>query len=282
MVESWLDFAKQETERLEVEIEELQGKIRLHNETRDAWDTILRNSGSESLAAYLGLANAEAERLNGEIEAVQDEIRRHLETKDAWETVSHSAGSQPRAYRGTDYVKGEDVRWHLQRLDIEIEALQEEIRIHNQTKSAWETIVRDTGSELRAVCLELACSETALLDKTIEAVQENIRRHQETRGAWDTILRNAVSESRHYQGSTYVKGWDGQWHLQQSQVSESNEEDWRTRVEDDRSWTSDAVSKVNSVRQALLDACERTFRAPQKQENIPAHGKEQFQSLGLR
>jgi hypothetical protein len=190
--------------------------------------------------------------------------------------------------QGAEYVKGEDVQWHLQRLEMEIEALQGEIRLHNQTKDAWETILRETGSELQSVCLVLAHSETALLDKTIEAVQEQIRRHLESKGAWDTILRNTFTESRVYQGATYVRGWDGQWHQQPVQACESNEKpesnevDWPRYQKDDRSWASDAVSKANSVRLALLDACERTFRPPQKDVNIPAHHKDQFQSLGLR
>jgi hypothetical protein len=266
---------KQETERLNMEIEVLQGKIFLHNETKDAWDTILRNAGSESHAAYLDFANFEAERLNGEIEAVQEEIRRHNETRDAWDTVARNPGRPSRIYQGVTYMKGEDVQWHLQRLDMEIEALQGEIHLHNETKDAWDTILRDTGSELQAAYLDLANTETARLNREIEAVQERIRCHLETRGAWDTILRNVASESRIYQGATYRRGWDGQWHLQQAQASESNEVD-------DQRWADNAVSKVNSVRQALLNACERTLRIPQKSINIPMHGKEQFQTLGLR
>jgi len=135
--------------------------------------------------------------------------------------------------------------------------------------------VRDTGSELQAANQELANSETARLNKEIEAVQQKIRRHLETRSAWDTILRNAVSESHVYHGATYVKGLDGQWHLQQSQASV-------LIAEDDRKWTDSAVSKVNSVRQALLNACEKTLGNSQKHINLPVQAKEQFQSLGLR
>ncbi len=275
MADSCLDVMKQETERLNMEIEVLQGKICLHNETKAAWDTILRNAGSESHAAYLAFANSEAERLNGEIEAVQEEIRHHLETRDAWETVARNAGSPSRFYQGVTYVKGEDVQWHMQRLDMEIEALQGEIRLHNVTKDAWETIVHDTGSELQAAYLDLANSETARLNREIEAVQERIRRHLETRGAWNTILCNTASESRIYQGATYIRGWDGQWYLQRAQVSKSNEEDGRR-------WNDNAFSKVNSACQTLLNACERTLRIPQKSINFPTHGKEQLQSLGLR
>jgi hypothetical protein len=135
--------------------------------------------------------------------------------------------------------------------------------------------VRDTGSESQAANQDIANSETARLNKEIEAVQAKIRRHLETRGAWDTILRNAVGESHIYHGATYMKGCDGQWHLQQSQASVSN-------AEDDRRWTDSAVSKVNSVRQALLNACEKTLGNPQKHINLPVQAKEQFQSLGLR
>jgi len=274
MADSCLNFAKQETERLDKEIEVVQGRIRLHNETKDAWDTILRNAGSESQAAYLKLATSETARLNGEIEAVQEEIRRHTEIKDAWDTIVRNTGSESRVYQGITYVKGEDGQWHQQRLDKEIEALQGRIRLHNETKDAWDKIVRNAGSESQAACLDLANSEMAGLNGEIEAVQEEIRRRLDTRSAWDTIMRNAVGESHIFQGAMYMKGWDGQWHLQQTQASESNEESNLRR-------TINAVSKVDSVRQALLNAYERTVRGPQKRTNL-THGKEQFQSLGLR
>ena len=58
MADSWQAVMKQETERLNMEIAVLQGKICLHNETKAAWDTILRNAGSESHAAYLDFANS--------------------------------------------------------------------------------------------------------------------------------------------------------------------------------------------------------------------------------
>ena len=167
------------------------------------------------------------------------------------------------------------------RLNTKIEVLQGGIRLHNKTKDAWDTIVRNAESESHAVYLDLANSETERLNGKIEAVQDEIRRHIETRDAWDTIMRNAGSESRIYRGATYVRGADGQWHLHRTQASESNEEGGRR-------WTSNAVSKVNSVRQLLLsvwqlllDTCERTLRAPQKRTNLPERGKEQFQSLGL-
>jgi hypothetical protein len=157
---------------------------------------------------------------------------------------------------------------------MEIEVLQARIRLHNETKDAWDTILRNAGSESQAACLDLGNSEMARLDGEIEAVQHEIRRSLDTRNAWDTIMRNAVSESRIFQGAMYMKGWDGQWHLQRTQASESNEESDRRR-------TINAVSKVNSVR-ALLNACERTLRGPQKGINPLTHVKEQFQSLGLR
>ena len=173
------------------------------------------------------------------------------------------------------------VKQETERLNMEIEELHAKIRLHNQTKDAWDTIVRNAESESHAVYLDLANSETERLNGKIEAVQDEIRRHIETRDAWDTIMRNAGSESRIYRGATYVRGADGQWHLHRTRASESNEEGGRR-------WTSNAVSKVNSVRQSLvsvwqslLDACERTLRAPQKRTNLPERGKEQFQSLGL-
>jgi hypothetical protein len=273
MTDSCLSFAKQETERLDTEIEVLQGKIHLHNETKHAWDTIGNNAAT--LAAYLDIANAETARLNGEIEAVQEEICRHTETKVAWDRVIHNARGESYISKNITYEKGEDGEWHLQRLDSEIEALQGNIRLHDETKDAWATIVSNTVGESQADCLDLANSETARLNERIETVQQEIRRRLETRNAWDTIMRNSVNESRFYQGAMYMRGWDGQWHQQQTQASESNDE-----VDGIR--TVNVVTKVNSVRDALLNACEKTFRGPQKHVVPLTHGKREFQSLGLR
>ena len=59
MADGCLNFAEHETGRLNMEIVELQGKICLHNETKAAWDTIVRNAGSESDAAYLDFAESQ-------------------------------------------------------------------------------------------------------------------------------------------------------------------------------------------------------------------------------
>jgi hypothetical protein len=275
MADNCLDFAKRETARLNMEIEVLQGEIFLHNETKDAWDTIVRNAGSESHATYMDLANAEMARLNGKIEAVQEKIRLHNETMDAWNTIIRNAGSKSRIFRDVTYVSGEDGQWHLRRLEMEIEALQGEIRLHNETKAAWDSVVRSAGSEPDAAFLEVVDSEMERLNGEVEAVQDKIRRHLETRDAWDTIMRNAGSQTRIYQGASYVRGEDGQWHLQQTQPIVSIEDD-------DRRWTSNAVSKVDSVLHSLLDASEKTFRGPRKHLDFSGRGKEQFQSLGLR
>jgi hypothetical protein len=275
MADSWLSVMKQETERLNLEIEGLQGEIRLHNETKDAWDTILHNAGSDSFASYRVMANAEAQRLNSEIEAIQEKIQHHIQTSDAWEMVTHNMQRPPHTDQSVTYVKGEEVQWHLQRLDGEIEALQEEVRLHDETKEAWKTILRDTGSETQAICVELANSETARLDGEIETVQDKIRRHLETRSAWDTIVRNAGCESRIYQGAMYVRGWDGQWHRRQAESIEAHQEGHRSD-------TRDVFLTVNSVRQALLNVCERTLRIQRNRIALPVRSKEQFQSLGLR
>jgi hypothetical protein len=166
-----------------------------------------------------------------------------------------------------------------ERLNMEIELLQGGIRRHNETKNAWDTIVRNAGIESHAACRDLANSETERLKGEIEAVQEEIRRHIETRDAWDTIMRNAGSESRIYRGATYVRGEDRQWYLQRIQASESNEEELETQG--DRRRRKNAASEVNSVWQLIQDACERTFRDSPKRVNLPGSGKEQFQSLGL-
>ncbi|MGA3079894.1 MAG: hypothetical protein ABSD44_00765 [Terracidiphilus sp.] len=168
------------------------------------------------------------------------------------------------------------------RLNAEIELLQGRIRLHIETKDAWDTIVGNARSELRAACLDLANSETERLNVEIEAVQEGIRRHIETRDAWDTIVRNTRSEPRIYQGATYVRGEDGQWHLQRILASESNEPEPVPVPEVDRRPASNPVSKVNSVRQVIMNACERTLRAPRKRADLPRRGKKkQLQSLEL-
>ncbi|MGD0940259.1 MAG: hypothetical protein ABR905_11155 [Terracidiphilus sp.] len=275
MAESYLDFATRETQRLDGEIEGLQEMIRLHNQTKDAWDTIMRNAAGESQAACLKLANSETLRLNGEIEAVHQEILRHADTREAWETILRKSGSETRVHQGVTYVKGEDGQWHQQRLDMEVEGLQRRIHVYDETKDAWNKIVRNAEGDSKADCLDVANAETARLNKEIEAVQEEIRRCLETRNAWDTIMRNSVSESRIYQGAMYMRGWDGQWHLQQTEGPVLDAEGYPREA-------GDPVSKVNSVLQGLLDACEKTFRGPQKHADLQTNGAAQFQSLGLR
>ncbi|MGO9775289.1 MAG: hypothetical protein ACLQGT_05945 [Terracidiphilus sp.] len=274
MAESCLNIAKRETERLMKKIEALEESIRLHNETKKTWNTIVRNTGGKSSATVLEIAHSETERLNAEIEAVQEEIRRHIETRDAWDMIVRNAGCKARLYQDVTYVSGEDGKWHLQRLDMEIEALQGEIRLHSETKDAWNTVVCRAGSELNVDFLEMVHSESELLNKKIEAVQDKIRRYLETKDAWVTILRNAGSQTRIYMGASYIRGVDGLWHLQRSQASESNKEF-------DSSWTDQAISKASSVRNRLVDACEKTFLKPQNHIPLAARGNEQFQTLGL-
>ncbi len=279
MADSCLNFAKQDTERLNIEIEKLQEKIRRHNESKNAWDMVVQSAGSESRAACLTLATSETERLNKEVEAVQEEIRCHNESKDAWDTVLRNAGSESPICRGASYVSGKDGQWHLQRLNSEIEILQGEIRRYNESQAAWETILHNAASESRSIYLDVANSETEQLNGKIEALQVKIGCHIETRDAWDTILRNAGNESRIFHGATYVRGEDYQWHLEQTPASESNKEELAT--ESDRRQENNAVPESNTVWQSLQDACEKTFREPQKRVKHSGNGKEQFLSLGL-
>jgi len=280
MADSCQNFAKQETERLDNEIELLKEQIRLHNQTKEAWDTIVRNAAGESKAAYLEIAASESARANNDIETVQQEILRHTETKDAWVAVMRNSGGETRLHQPITYVKGEDGPWHQQRLDMEIEALQATIRVYNETKDAWDKIVRSAVSEAKAACMELAGSETARLNGEIESVQKEISRRVETRNAWDTIMRNAVSESRIFKGARYLRGADGQWHLQPVEASEAK--DGSKNEESDLTATDDASSTVNSsVGQAILNVCERTLRTPRARRSLQTHGKAQFQGLGL-
>jgi hypothetical protein len=274
MAETCLEFSKQETERLEMEIETLQEGIRLHSETKDAWDAILRNTGDDLNAVQLDLATTEKERLNGKITAVQEEIRRHIETRVAWDTIVHNSGKKSRIYKDVTYVSGENAQWHLERLEMEIDALQQEIHLHDETREAWNTVVRGAGSKPDAAFLESVHSELKLLNGKIAAVQEKIRRHIETKDAWVTIMRNAGSPTHIYQGATYVRGLDGQWHLQQVDAAPAPEKDESNLAEE-------TASKVYSMRDRLMDACEKTFFKPQKQIPLVAQN-EQFQSLGLQ
>ncbi len=273
MTNSCLDFAKQETERLDREIEVLQGKIDLHNETKSAWETIVSNA--EMHADYLKIATAERARLDREIEGVQEEIGRHTETKVAWDRIVRNAGSEIHISKSITYEKGEDGHWHLHQLDLEIEALQSNIHLHDETKDAWGTIVLNTVGESKPGCLDLASSETSRLNGEIDAVQQEIRRRMETRNAWETIMLNAVSESRIFQGAMYARGSDGQWHLQSTQSDESKDD-----VEQGQ--TIDALSKPYSMRHAILNVCERTFRGQQKRGTPLTQSKQEFQGLGLR
>jgi hypothetical protein len=269
-----MDFAKREKEQLDSEIEALQEKIRLRNVTKTAWSTIMHSAENQSNAATLDLANTEIARLNQEIEAVQEEIHRFIETRDAWDLIVRNVGSETRVNQSVTYVKGEDGRWHLQRLEKEIEALQVRIRLRNEIKAAWDTVGHNTVGKRDAAFLDLASSETTRLNEEIEAVQQEISRRIETRDAWATIIRNSIIETHVYKGATYMKGWDGQWHMQQITPAFS-------KLEEERRWTENTVSKVHSVGQALLDACEKTLLNPPKHVNHSIHGKEPLQSLGL-
>jgi len=275
-----LNFAEQERLRLTSEIEVLQGEIRLHGETKEAWNTIVRNAEDESDTAYLDLADSAKLRLERKIEAAQQKIRLHLETMDAWDWIEHHAGSESHIHEATAYEKGEDGRWHVRRLNREIETLEEEIRLHDQCKTAWDLLVRNAGSESQTTYLEFARAGKEQLDCKIEAAQEKIRCRVEIRDAWDTILRVAESESRVYHGVTYVMGEDRQWHLHASETVASNEERPETDGEDEP--RTDDVSKSRSVWQLLVGACEKTLTGPERSVDLPVQGKQQFLSLGLR
>jgi hypothetical protein len=278
MADSCLNFAKRDTERLNTEIEVLQKEIGRYNETKAAWDTILCNAGSESRAACLDISQSESERLNGKIESVQEKIRLHNETKDAWDTITRNAGSEPHVCQGASYVSGKDGQWHLQRLNSEIELLQGEIRRYDETKAAWERILRNAGNDSGTIYMDIANSEAVQLNAEIDALQGKIGCHIETRNAWETILRNAGSESQIYHGAKYVRGEDRQWHLEQTHAVESNVE---LDTEEDQMQKSNAVTESNTVWQSLQDACEKTFLEPQKRVKHSGNGKQPFQSLGL-
>lgn len=279
MTETYLTFAEQETQRLNTEVEALQGEIRFRIETRDAWERILRDAGVETHPVCLNLATSEKERLNGEIETVREKIRRGIETAKAWNVVKQNAGNESRIYLGTTFVRGEDGQWDRQQLSTEIEVLQVEVRLYNETKDAWDTILRNSGSVSNAACLDIASSERERLIGQIEAAQEKISSRIETKSAWDTMPRYAENETRVYQGATYVMGEDRQWHLQQTEDTPSSEEVLEPVGGLQR--TIDADAAVDSVWQSFRGACERILGRTQKDIDLPVPDRGQFLSLGL-
>jgi len=280
MADDCLHFAEQERARLNTEIEVLQEKIRLHGETKDAWNTIVRNAEGESDTACLGLADSAKERLDRKIEAAQQKIRLHNETKDAWDRIEHNAENESRIYQATTYERGKDGHWHVQRLNLEIEVLQEEIGLYIECKNAWDTLVRNAGNELQATYLGYANAGKEQLDGKIEAAQEKISRRIEIREAWETILRIADSELRIYQGAAYVMGVDRQWHLQRAEAGASNAKGAEPKGDDEQK--IDAVSKRHSMWQLFLGTHKRTLHEPERNIDLSVQGKEQFLSLGLR
>ena len=284
MTESYLTFAEQEIQRLNAEVEALQGEIRFQIETRDAWEKILRDAGVETHAVCLNLATSEKERLNGEIETAQEKIRCGIETAKAWNVVKQNAGNESRVYLGTTYVKGEDGQWDRQQLNTELEVLQVEVRLYNETKDAWDTILRNSAGESYAACVDIATKEKERLIAQVEAAQEKISSRLETRNAWDPMPRYAENETRVYQGATYVMGADRQWHLQQTEAQQTeaiapHDEELETVSGWMRTTETDAA--VDSVWQSFRGACERILGRTPKDIDLPAPDRGQFLSLGL-
>ncbi|MGH9560822.1 MAG: hypothetical protein ACRD3S_05140 [Terracidiphilus sp.] len=279
MTESYLNFAEQEAQRLNTEVEALQGEIRFQIETRDAWEKVLRDAGIETHAVCLNLATSEKERLSAEIETLREKIHCRIETVQAWNVVKQNAGNESRIYLGTTYVRGEDGQWDRQQLSTELDVLQVEVRLYNETKDAWDTILRNSRSESNAACLDIATSERERLIGQIEALQEKISCRMETKNAWDTTPRYAENETRVYQGATYVMGADRQWHLQQTEATESHHEE----LEAVGGWkqTTEADAAVDSVWQSFRGVYERVLGRTQKDIDLPAPDRGQFLSLGL-
>lgn len=284
MTESYLAFAEQETQRLNTEVEALQGEFRFQTETRDAWEKVLRDAGIETHDVCLNLATSEKERLNGEIESLREKIRCRVETARAWKLVKQNAGNESRICLGTTYVKGENGEWDRQQLSTELEVLQVEVRLYNETKDAWDTILRNSAGEAYAACVDIASSEKERLIEQIAAMQEKISCRMETRSAWDTTPRYAENETRVYQGATYVMGADRQWHLQRTETTQTEatvlpQEEldavggWRQ--------TAEANAAVDSVWQTFRGACEKVLGRTQKDIDLPAPDRGQFLSLGL-
>lgn len=284
MTESNLAFAEQEIKRLNTEVEALQGEVRFQIETRDAWERILRDAGIETHAVCLNLATSEKEKLNGEIEALQEKIRCGIETAKAWNVVKQNAGNESRIFLGTTYVKGADGQWDRQQLNTELEVLQVEVRLHNETKDAWETILRNSSSESNAACLALAASERERLTGQIESLQEKISCRMETQSALDTVPRYAENETRVYQGATYVMGADRKWHLQQTEATQAEVTEPRNENLDVvAGWrqTTEADAAVNSVWQSFRGAYDRILGRTESDVDLPVPDKGQFLSLGL-
>lgn len=281
MTESYLTFAEQEIKRLNTEAEKLQAEIGFQIETRDAWEKILRDAGVETHAVCLNLATSEKERLNGEIETMREKIRCRVETAKAWNVVKQNAGNESRIYLGTTYVRGEDGQWDRQQLNTEIEVLQVEIRLYNESKDAWDTILRNSRSELSAALLAVAISERERLIGQIEAAQEKISSRIETRNSWDMPSRTAANETRVYQGVTYVMGEDRQWHRQRTEDVPSVEEEWVPAGILQLSTDANADEAADSLWHSFRGACKRILGRTQNDIDLPAPDRGPFLSLGL-
>lgn len=280
-----LNFAEQERLRLNAEIEALQEEIRTHGQTKDAWDTIVRTADSDT--ECVDLAASQQQRLDKKIEDAKQKIRAHNYAKDAWDRIELNAQSEPRVYDATTYQRGQDAQWHVQRLNAEIDELQEEIRLNDECKDAWDLLVSSATGGLKATYLEFAKAGKEQLDQKIEEAGEKISRRIETREAWDTIQRVASSESRVYMGALYMMGTDRKWHLQQAAAGFNSTP--QTSADQER---AAATSKFHSMLQSLLERKKNSAEPEVSQEsrpepdiepsiNLPVQTNQQFLSLGL-
>ena len=141
MTESDLTFAEQETQRLNTEVEALQGEISFHIETRDAWERILCDPGFKTHAVCLDLAAAEKVRLNEEIETVGEKIRRHIETIEGWNVVKQ------RTENALLSLEKERLNGHVEA--VQEMAVQERMDSPIETQSALDATPRYAENETR-------------------------------------------------------------------------------------------------------------------------------------
>lgn len=275
-----LNFAEQERLRLNAEIEVLEAEIRTHCQTKDAWDTIVHNAEGESDTDCVGLAASQQQRLDRKIEDAKQKIRAHNYAKDAWDRIEQNAQREPRVYDATTYQRGQDAHWHVERLNAEIDELQEEIRLNDECKDAWDLLVSSATGELKATYLEFVRVGKEQLDQNIEEAGEKISRRIETREAWDTIERVASSESRVYMGALYMMGNDRKWHLQQAAGSEFNSAP-QASTDQER---AAATSKFHSMWHSLVERKKNIAEpepSPEPRMDLPVQSNQQFLSLGL-
>jgi len=136
----------------------------------------------------------------------------------------------------------------IARLNSEIEFLEEAIHRHIETRSAWDTIVRNAGDEPHIV---RASDQEPLSEPFSYPVETPVEARAEVHA------EEPVHES---------------WQQEAEPVAAS-----------DAGWKRETVSKLNALPDMLLEACDRSFNPGDlwKRLSASAGKREPMQGLGL-